>query len=211
MDLICFDLDNTLVDSVKAHAKSYNRALKIFGFKTVSQKGYFSLLGRPKEELIKLLVPNASNKVREEIKRLHDKYLANEYYIYARRFNYSLNILSFLRRKRYKVVITSNCSRDNIYVILKGTGIGKKYFDGLIGNDDVKRSKPYPDEILKAGKLFNTKPKFVVGDSIFDIIAAKRAKVKTIAVTTGYYKTKELKKYKPNYIIKNLKELEKIL
>lgn len=211
MKIICFDLDNTLVDSVKAHTKAYNRALNSFGLKGKTEKYIFSKLGRPKDELIKLLAPNSSKKVRDEINKLHDRYLASGYFKYAKGLKYSLEILKYLKEKKYKIAITSNCTRNNIYVILKGAGISKRYFDLLVGNDDVKRSKPYPDEILKAGKIFGKKPNFVVGDSIYDVVAGKKAKVKVIAVTTGFYKEKELKRYKPEHIIKTLRELKKIV
>lgn len=211
MKIICFDLDNTLVDSVKAHTKAYNRALNSFGLKSKTEKYMFSKLGRPKDELIKLLAPKSSKKVRDEINKLHDRYLASGYFIYAKRLKYSLEILKYLKKKKYKIAITSNCVRGNIYVILKGSGINRKYFDLLVGGDDVKRSKPYQDEILKVSKFFRKKPDFVVGDSIYDVMAGKKAKVKIILVTTGYYKEKELKRYKPDYIVKNLRELKRIL
>jgi len=211
MKVICFDLDNTLVDSVNAHTKSYNQALKELEFKTVIKKYVFSTLGRPKEQVIKLLAPNATKKECDNIMRLHDLYLRKIYYKLVKRYKSSISILNFCRKKGYKLVLTSNCSKENIHFILKGARINKKYFNLIIGNDDVEYSKPAPDEILKAGKILKSKPMFVIGDSIYDIIAGKRAKVKTIGVTTGYYKEKQLNRYKPDYIIKNLNELKRIL
>ena len=86
-------------------------------------------------------------------------------------------------------------------------GYDLNFFDLIIGNDDVVKPKPWPDEIVKAGHLLRVKPEFMVGDSIYDVIAAHKAKVKAIAVLTGHYTKEELEKEKPFKIIKNLKEL----
>ena len=84
-------------------------------------------------------------------------------------------------------------------------------FKILIGNDNVKHSKPYPDEILKAEKLEHHKPYFMVGDSIYDIIAGRKAKVKTIAVLTGHYSKNKLKKHHPDFILKSVNNLPSLL
>ena len=51
----------------------------------------------------------------------------------------------------------------------------------------------------------------MIGDSIFDIQAGKAAKFKTVAVLTGNDSKAKLKKEKPNYILKSIKDLPKII
>ncbi|MBS3150179.1 HAD hydrolase-like protein, partial [Candidatus Woesearchaeota archaeon] len=74
-----------------------------------------------------------------------------------------------------------------------------------------KRSKPYPDEILKAEKLLKVRAEYMIGDSIYDVIAAHKAKVKAIAVLTGLYSKEQLEKEKPFKIIKNLRGLLRVI
>ena len=68
--------------------------------------------------------------------------------------------------------------------------------------DDVKRRKPAPDMILKACKLLRINPKntILVGDTMNDIIAGKRAG----CVTVGY-------KVKGDYRINNLNQILSML
>jgi len=54
-DLICFDLDNTLINSEKAHVTAYNFALKKNGFNKVPFGKLVKLFGRPHKEVIENL------------------------------------------------------------------------------------------------------------------------------------------------------------
>ncbi|MDP2598712.1 MAG: HAD hydrolase-like protein, partial [Candidatus Liptonbacteria bacterium] len=57
----------------------------------------------------------------------------------------------------------------------------------------------------------NMKGSFVVGDSTRDMLAGKRAKLKTILVETGYAGQDKAYKVKPDYVAKNLRDAVKII
>jgi len=59
--------------------------------------------------------------------------------------------------------------------------------------------------------LSHIKAKFMVGDSVYDIMAAKKAKVGAISVLTGLAKIKEILKYKPDFIANDVNELPRML
>ncbi len=50
----------------------------------------------------------------------------------------------------------------------------------------------------------------MIGDTIYDIIAGKKAKVKTIAVLTGNHSRKKLQKVNPNLIINGVANLTRL-
>jgi phosphoglycolate phosphatase-like HAD superfamily hydrolase len=54
-------------------------------------------------------------------------------------------------------------------------------------------------------------PEYMVGDSIYDIMAAHKAKIKAIAVLSGHYTREELEKENPFKIIKSLRGLLRIV
>lgn len=66
---------------------------------------------------------------------------------------------------------------------------------------------------MKAIKLLKVKPNecVIVGDSPLDVKAGKKAKIKTIAVSTGLCTKKRLQKEKPNLIIEDLSELMEVI
>ena len=70
--------------------------------------------------------------------------------------------------------------------------------------------KPNPGMIYHARKKFRIKleKSFVVGDTYKDILAGQKAKCKTILLKKKYNKSQ---KYKPDYIVKNLKDILEII
>ncbi len=208
--LLCFDLDNTLIRSDDAHNFSYNAALKEAGLKTWDPDKMKLIYGRPHFEVVRALLRGADGKLLQKVDRLHGAYLVKKYNKKARAIKGVISALKILKKSN-RIAILSNCSHKTILCLLKGSGISRKLFDRVIGHDNVKMSKPYPDEILKAEKLMKHKEVYMIGDTIYDIMAGKRAKVKTISVLTGNQKRKQLESKKPDYIIKSAAELPKLL
>lgn len=209
MDIICFDLDNTLIYSDKSHVIGFNRGLIKAGLKRKKEEEMVKWFGLPKIEVVKKLAPDHPDKWNEIIKE-HDNILINESYKYAKPIGGVIETLKELK-KRYKIAVLSNCRHQDILKLLRGAGIEEYLFDLIVGYDDVEHSKPEPDEIFKAEKLLKHKVKYVVGDTIYDIRAGKKAGIKTIAVLTGWHSKNRLKKERPDFIINNFKELIKIL
>ena len=208
--LICFDMDNTLVYSDRAHVYAFNMALRDYGFKELSFMAVAIHFGKPKEETIKAISETDDVDTINKINERHDKYLYTETKRYSKKIPGAESVLKKLKDK-YCIAVLSNCSHKNIETIMTSAGYNLNFFDLIIGNDDVVKPKPWPDEIVKAGHLLRVKPEFMVGDSIYDVIAARKAKVRSIAVLTGHYTKEELEKEKPYKIIKNLKGLLRIV
>jgi len=127
----------------------------------------------------------------------------------AKPFKNTTKVLKELS-KNHKLVLISNNHHNMIEYILNKTKIDKKFFSLIIGSDDVKRPKPYPDGIKKAKKELKGKVMFMVGDSKPDIESAKKAKVKSIVILP---KSKQIRKdlKEADYKIKDIIELLQII
>ena len=146
-------------------------------------------------ELIEKQVENDKN--REESKSM------------IKPFKNTKRILKSLKKK-YHLAIISNNPHKEVLNILKLTKIDKKLFEVIIGDDEVKKAKPFPDEIYAAEKKFKKKVEFMVGDTIQDIKTAKAAKVKSIIIKQGPKQTwKKLKS--ADFIIKDITELPNLI
>ncbi len=82
------------------------------------------------------------------------------------------------------------------------------YFDHVQGTDGFP-CKPAPDVLFRGMQALGVQPEdcLMVGDAPSDMIAGKRAGVKTCAVRYGYGKQEELAELKPDYWVSDLREL----
>ena len=92
-------------------------------------------------------------------------------------------LLIFLKNNGVKIALASGSSRESINHHLKATD-AEKYFDAIVGGDDVKRGKPEPDVFLKAAELIGAAPKdcFVFEDSENGIRAGFAAGMKCVGI-----------------------------
>lgn len=123
------------------------------------------------------------------------------------------DVLQYCKNKNQKLALITGKDTSRTIQILKRFDI-YKYFDLLVCSDMVKHPKPNPESIYKALDAFKLESQdvFMIGDSLYDIISAERANVKTIAVLWGIVKDAELfKEIGANYIAKEPKELMNII
>lgn len=209
-ELICFDLDNTLIYSNKVHVIAFEMAFAKNGLRKVSRKKIESLLnGMHAHDVIKKLFPRLDENKVNAIARDHRDFVSFSGK-YARKIGNVTKTLGLVRR-HYEIALVSNCVHKEINILLRNAKISRELFDYVIGKEDVKHSKPYPDEIVKAEHLARMNADFMVGDSIYDIIAARKARVRVVSVLTGIAKRKEINRYKPDFILNNVNELPMLL
>ena len=208
--LICFDLDGTLLNTNKLHFVTFNEAFKKNGLGEVKYREISPLFGLVKREIINMLFFGLDENKLKKILKDKNEFTLKESYKFVKNFLGIKKSLIILK-KRYDLGIVSNCSHKEIVTLLKKASIDLKLFSVIIGDDDSIRGKPYPDEIFKAKKVSGLNVEYMVGDSIYDIRAGKKAKVKTIGVLTGVHNKKILEKEKPWKIIKSVRDLPKYI
>ncbi|MBU4351836.1 MAG: HAD family hydrolase [Nanoarchaeota archaeon] len=204
-------MDNTLVKSNKIHIKAFNKSFLKAGLKKVPAKKLVEHFGKDKALVVKGVYPNLKKEKLIEILYYHNSFVIKETAKHIKLIRGVKKALFKLKKMGFKLALLSNCSHAQMEVILKHAKIDKRLFSILVGADEVKHSKPSPDEIIKAKKQLKAKSCFMIGDSIYDILAGKKAKVKTISVLTGDHTKKMLMQKKPDYIIKSVAKLPQFM
>jgi pyrophosphatase PpaX len=125
-----------------------------------------------------------------------------------------LDLLKELKARGYKTGIVTSRLRHTTEMGLQKYDM-EQYFDTIVTCDDTDKHKPDPEPVEIALKRLGSKPEeaVMIGDSIFDILCARGAGVKSVLVSWALAisdgdKTGE---NEPDYIIDKAEDLLKIL
>ena len=118
----------------------------------------------------------------------------------------TIETLKILNKKYLMGIITSGEKQIANATLKKHD----KLFDFILTAEDYSKPKPNPLSLLKIMKKYKLKGNNVifVGDNVKDIIFGKNAKTKTIGKIDVLFNKKQLQKYKPDAIIKNISDLK---
>ncbi|HLD82341.1 MAG TPA: HAD-IA family hydrolase, partial [Candidatus Omnitrophota bacterium] len=152
---------------------------------------------------------------REDLKKalfLYRKHHRQDILRYSRLFPGVITLLKRLKNRGLKLAIASNRPTEFTLGIIRHLRISS-YLDLVLCADKLKHIKPHPEILNKIIEKFSlTKSQALyIGDMIIDLQAARRAKIKGIAVTTGSSTRDELKKEAPWRIISKITQLLKIV
>lgn len=211
VDLIIFDLDGTIVNSIPDLTNSINHVAVKNRMTTYREIEISKIVGSG----ITNLIEKAFNIKKEDhnFKQYLDSFL--EYYSQNHSNNSHLyknvkETLEYFNQK--KLAILSN--KLNIFTkeIVKNYNINR-YFDIVVGATEEMAKKPSSEPINYILQELKIQPNaaIMVGDSEPDILAAKSAGIKSIAVSYGYRSISQLQKHNPDFIIDEINELTEIV
>ncbi len=200
--LLIFDLDGTLIDTREEIFSTFRKAFSNLGIHLNEEKLERNI-GYPLEELITRLLGYYEIQVAQEIKKLYNQMKNRK----IRVFPGMVEVLQVLDIP--KSVLTSKkkymALRD-----LRYTGI-LDYFSIILGADEIEKRKPHPDGIIKIMQLAKEKDAVLIGDTELDILAAKNAGIKSIAVTWGFRTEDFLRNFRPDSIAREPRDIVRIL
>lgn len=193
IELIIFDLDGTLTDSLADLTAATNRMRRHFGRTELSLEQVRQLVGQGSRNLVERALPGASP---EEIEQGLGVFLAyNDAHIADKTRLYPgvAETLAALQGRGKQLAVISNknvalCRK--LLAVLRADG----YFAAILGADSLPFRKPSPEPVLKLLADFGVSPQLamMVGDSINDIAAGHGAGVVTVGCSYGYGDAVEL-------------------
>ena len=208
---IILDLDGTIVDSKEAYLEAARTAFATIGQKTVNIKLVMEIPKRLEQNL-----PIGDVVKGIDTRKFLETYLKAYYQLTATKTRLIPNVLDTVRklseRAKLALITMRYVPRKEIIGELEKCGLAK-YFEYVLTALDTDNPKPSPEAITKCTEQLNiqTCECVVVGDSVADIKAGKKAGAKTVAVLSGIFSRRELEREKPDLILENVNELPDIL
>jgi|Deesub1362A_J573_1020465.scaffolds.fasta_scaffold00045_77 phosphoglycolate phosphatase len=183
--LIIFDLDGTLVDTSADITNALNFAIKPYGLKPLTVEDTIGMVGEGITRLIEKLLGSENAELKPDvIKRFLDYYsehLTDNSTVYP-------NVKQTLERlDNVAKAVISNKREALSKRLLEELNLAE-YFNIIVGSDTVAEKKPSALPVLHVLSTLGVQAKeaLMIGDSNYDIEAARKAGVKVVAVAYGY-------------------------
>jgi phosphoglycolate phosphatase len=214
-DLICFDLDGTLVDTAAEIAEAVNLALEAHG-----------IARRPVDEIVLLIGNGTADLMRRLRERLVqeqpaldalplpallaslDRCYAQTTGTQARPYPGCVEALTALRDAGVRMACVTNKELHHAQAVLRVTGLDG-FFALTVGGDTLPEKKPHASVLRHvAGALGVPLARCAhVGDSLTDVLAARNAGVAAWAVPYGYNAGRPIADARPDRLFDGLGEV----
>ena len=184
---VLFDVDGTLIDSNDLHAVAWRETFLHFGV-DLPLDSIRSQIGKGRDNLIPTLLPKELVEARqEEIEQYRSDLFKSDYLPRVVPFPCVRELFERLKADGKRIVLASSAKGAEVAFHVGVIG-AEDLVDATTSADDVEHSKPCPD--IFAAALEKVKPLgadevVVVGDSPFDVLAAKKLGIKVIGVRSG--------------------------
>jgi HAD superfamily hydrolase (TIGR01509 family) len=194
MTAFLFDLDGTLVDSVYQHVLAWREALEGTGIHLAAWRIH-RRIGMSGGLLINALLRETGHRITAEeaaqIQQIHTEAYARQM-AQVRPLPGALELLAYLSKNRVPWAIATSSRLENARPTLQVLGVSADA--AVITRDQVSHAKPDPDLFLAAAARLGVEisDSVVVGDSVWDLLAARRARALGVGLLSGGYGQDEL-------------------
>jgi HAD superfamily hydrolase (TIGR01509 family) len=191
-----FDLDGTLVDSVYHHVLAWREALETAGIELAVWRIH-RRIGMSGGLLVNALLRETGRPVSAEeaaqLQRLHAEAYARQA-TQVRPLPGARELLAYLTQVNVPWAIATSGRLESARPTLQGLGVSSDV--PVITRDQVSRAKPDPDLFLAAAQRLGVpiSAAVVVGDSVWDLLAARRARALGVGLLSGGYGQEELER-----------------
>jgi phosphoglycolate phosphatase len=209
LDGVIFDLDGTLVNSLRDIATSVNLTRRDYGLAPLPGPAVTRHVGEGSAALVHAAVPVPPERFAEALARYLDHY-ARHVLDTTCLFPGIDRLLRRLAERPLAVV--TNKTEALALAILSGLGVRSR-FDPVLGGETLPEKKPHPRPILHVLERWGLPPARagLVGDGIHDMAAGRAAGVVTIGVGYGVAGRAALAAEHPAYLVDTVADLDRLL
>lgn len=213
-DLILFDLDGTLVDSVPDLAMAIDRMLRDAGLPLAGEDKVRQWVGNG---AAKLVARALADTLKTEETQLDPAKQAAAFTSFMQHYHQTNGLKSvlFAGVKEFleacvqhgiKMAVVTNKPIEFTHTLLQKLNI-QHFFCDVAGGDSFAERKPHPMPLQKLMQRNGSLHPLMVGDSMHDVQAARAASVPVICVSYGYNHGVDISLSKPDLVVDSLAAL----
>lgn len=209
-----FDFDGTLVDTTELIYQSMRHATsEVLGRDDLSREALLANVGQPLPRQMELLAEGEAERVEDLLQsyRLHNE---EHHDALIEEFPGIEDSLARLQAGGVEVAVVTSKRRFSVEMALQSfPGLGQ-VVDRFVTMEDTEEHKPHPEPLLKGLELLGGVPKdeaAYVGDSPFDVAAAKAADLTSVAVSWGAFSEDALREAGPDHLVPDIDSAVSVL
>ena len=206
-----FDFDGTLVDTTEMIFQSMRHATSsVLDREDFSREELLANVGQPLPRQMELFDAGKAELLLEAYRahheEHHDRLIAG--------FPGVDEALSRLRAAGVRVIVVTSKRRRSVEMALEKFPGLDLVVDLFVTMEDTTEHKPHPEPLLKGLELAGDVPKetaVYVGDSPFDVQAAKAAGLRSVAVSWGAFSKDTLREAEPDHLVSDIDAVVDVL
>ncbi len=209
-DLIVFDLDGTLADSLPDLTAAANFVCRTLGLPEHPANAIKQMIGGGERTFVRRFIGQEHRELFDEAFRLYLEHYSRHCADHTSLYPGVKETLAVLSAKRLAVL--SNKMERHTRKVVEALGIAH-FFEAVKGGDSYGVLKPEPDGLAALIKELGERPErtLMVGDKPGDIISGRGVGAHTLAVTYGYGEVEALRAAAPEAIIDAFPQLAEYL
>jgi HAD superfamily hydrolase (TIGR01509 family) len=207
MTVAILDIDGTLVDTNYQHALAWYRAFRQYGIVLPIWRIHRHI-GMGGDQMIGALTDERTEQEKGDDIRAAEKTLYFQLIGEVQPMADSRTLIEILKQRGHTVVLASSAKQDEVDHYLDLLDV-RELADDWTTSADVESTKPAPDLVTTALEKAGAAPDdaVMVGDTPWDVEAARKAGVATIAVRTGGFGPDELEEAGAKAVFESVTEL----
>ncbi len=197
-----FDLDGTLVDSLRDIGDALNHALARLQQRRASLQEVRRWIGDGLPTLCLRAMPGADQNTLARLIRLTDQHYRAHCTVHTRLYPKVLPMLNLLKNRGAPMAVLSNKPHPSTLRLVARLKLGR-FLDEVHGCREEREKKPAPQQALRIARLLDVEPRavFLVGDSPVDVQTARNAGMIAVAATWGFSSRAELLAAEPDLVV----------
>jgi len=199
-----FDFDGTLVDTTEMiHQSMRHAASSVLGRDDIPRETLLANVGQPLPRQMELIDAERAELLLEAYRQHHEEHhddLIGE-------FPGIEEALTRLRSAGIQVAVVTSKRLVSVEMALKNLPGLRDVVDRFVTMEDTTEHKPHPEPLLRGLELLGNVPKeeaVYVGDSPFDVEAAKAAGLTSVAVSWGAFSEDTLRASEPDHLVPDI-------